>query len=139
MTRRTERLGNLIRSIIAEAILGKLSDPRVEPARTSVTRVEVTEDLLTATVYVSVMDEPKRQKLALEALRKASGYFQELVGRQIHVRHTPVLKFELDERFKKTLETYQLIDEAMAEIHEKEADSDEASGHTDPGDNETRA
>jgi ribosome-binding factor A len=121
MSRRTQRVANVIRQIIGEAILGKLADPRVDPARTSVTRVEIDEELTDARVYVSVMDDPTEQKLAVEALRHAKGYLQEQVGRQLRIRHTPHLTFELDEQFKKTLETYRLIDEAMAEIRQKDA------------------
>jgi ribosome-binding factor A len=131
MSRRTQRVANVIRQIIGEAILAKLSDPRVDPARTSVTRVEIDEELTDARVYVSVMDEPAHQKLAIDALRHAKGYLQEKVGSQLRIRHTPHLTFELDEQFKKTLETYRLIDEAMAEIREKDAaeqDESAASG-----------
>ncbi len=39
--------------------------------------------------------------------------------RQIQLRNTPVLEFVQDEKFKKTLRTYQLIDQAMAEIRAK--------------------
>ncbi len=125
MSRRTQRVANVIRQIIGEAILGKLADPRVNPARTSVTRVEIDEELVDARVYVSVMDEAPNQKLTINALRHAKGYFQEQVGRQLRIRHTPSLTFELDEQFKKTLETYRLIDEAMAEIRQKEDDTPE--------------
>jgi ribosome-binding factor A len=109
----------LIRETIGQLLLTKLSDPRIDPALVSVTRVVVPEDLLTARVYVSVTGTESQQRTALRALRHAAGRIQELMMRQIQLRYTPVLEFVPDEQFKKTLRTYQLIDQAMAEIRTK--------------------
>jgi ribosome-binding factor A len=119
MSRRTERVASLIRDTIGQLLLTKLSDPRIDSALTSVTRVEVPDDLLTARVYVSVVGTESQQRNALRALRHAAGHIQELMMRQIQLRFTPILDFALDEQFKKTLKTYQLIDQAMAEIRAK--------------------
>ena len=129
MSRRTERVSNLIRKIVAQLLLTKMSDPRFDPAKTSITRVEVPSDLLTAKVYVSVMGTEGEQRNVLRALRHASGHIQELLGRQITLRQTPILEFVLDEKFKKTLKTLDLIQQAMDEIHEK--DVTQTSGETD--------
>jgi len=120
MSRRTQRVGNLIRQTLAEVLLSRLSDPRIDPARTSVTRVEVPEDLLTATVYVSVLGDEAVERRTIRALRHAAGHVQELMMRRISLRHTPVLSFELDTRFKKTLQTLEIIDRAMDEIRQKD-------------------
>ena len=120
MNRRTERVCRLLRDAIGEVVLSRLSDPRIDPARTSVTRVEMPDDLLTARVFVSVIGREGEQRRTLQALRHAAGHIQELMMRDIRLRHTPLLSFELDVRFKKTLETIGLIDQAMAEIRERE-------------------
>jgi ribosome-binding factor A len=120
MSRRTQRVANLIRQTLGEALLSKLSDPRIDPVKTSVTRVEIPEDLLTAKVFVSVLGTAAEQRRVLRALRHAAGYLQERMMQQISLRHTPVLSFEIDRRYKKTLETLDLIRQAMDEIHEKE-------------------
>jgi len=120
MTRRTERVGSLIRDTIGQLLLSKVSDPRIDPARASVTRVEVTDDLLTAKVFVSVMGSEGQQRRTLRGLRRASGRVQEVMMRRIKLRHTPVLEFVLDNEFKNTLETLRIIDQAMAEIRHKE-------------------
>ena len=120
MNRRIERVGALIRNTVGELLLSKLSDPRVDPARTSITRVEVTEDFLAAKVFISVLGSEGEQTRTLEALRHAAGRLQELMMRQIRLRHTPVLMFEVDKQFKKTLATLNLIEQAMTEIRQKE-------------------
>jgi ribosome-binding factor A len=119
MSRRSERVASLIRDTIGQVLLTKLSDPRIDPALVSVTRVVVPEDLLTARVYISVAGTESQQRCALRALRHAAGRIQELMTRQVQLRNTPVLEFVQDEQFKKTLQTYQLIDQAMAEIRDK--------------------
>ncbi|NBB94496.1 MAG: 30S ribosome-binding factor RbfA [Planctomycetes bacterium] len=135
MSRRTERVGSQIKRIIGRLMLAKMADPRLDPALTSVTRVEVPEDLMTATVYVSITHaDEKQERTTLAALRHARGYIQEAIGDQIRMRHTPVLEFKIDRRFKKTMETLNLISEVMDEIHQKEqakadgSDADDASG-----------
>ncbi len=125
MSRRTERVGNLMRSLIGDVILRKLSDPRIDPARTSITRVEVPTDLLTAKVYLSVMGEPAMQRRTVEALLSASGRIQLLIRDDLSLRHMPKLEFLLDVRFTKTLETLNIIQQEMDLIHEKEANAAE--------------
>ena len=134
MSRRTDRVGNLIRQILAEAVHRRLSDPRIDPARTSLTRVEVAEDLLTAKVFVSVLGTEADERRTLRALAHAAGRLQEMMRREITLRHTPVLSFLPDVQFKKTLKTLQLIDQAMDEIRQKEQARAEAAGGPDaPG------
>ena len=122
MSRRTQRIGNLIRQTLGQALLSKLSDPRLDSVRTSITRVEVPEDLLTAKVFVSVMGTEAEQSRVIHALKHASGHLQELIGRQISLRHTPILSFEVDKQFKSTLETLDLIQRAMDEIDQRQRD-----------------
>jgi ribosome-binding factor A len=120
MSRRTERVGNLIRNTLGQLLLSKMSDPRFDSARTSITRVEVPEDLLTARVYVSVTGSEEDQHKTIAALQHAVGYLQERLGRGIRLRNTPKLSFEIDVKFKKTLETLSLISEIAEERRAKE-------------------
>ena len=120
MKRRTERVTSLLRDTIGQILLSKISDPRIDPARVSITHVEMPEDLMTARVFISVMGTEPQQRNALRALQHAAGRIQELMMRDISLRNTPHLEFVEDKTFKKTLETYTLIQKAMQEIHEKE-------------------
>jgi ribosome-binding factor A len=131
MSRRTQRVGNLVRQTLGEILLSKLSDPRIDPARTSITRVEVPEDLLTAKVFVSVLGTEGQQSRTVRALQHAAGHLQELLRDRVALRHTPVLSFQLDTQFKKTLETLGIIQQAMDEIHEKEQ-ARQGEGQADP-------
>jgi len=130
--RRTDRVASLIRRTLGQLLLSKLSDPRIDPGRTSITHVEVSEDLVAAKVYVSVQGTEAEQRNALRALRHAGGHLQELMMRGIRLRHTPVLEFVPDIEFKKTLETLQLIDQAMAEIRPQPGD-EQIDSQAEPG------
>ena len=120
MSRRKERVSSLVRRTLGQLLLSKLSDPRVDPARTSVTEVEVADDLLSAKVHVSIIGTEQQQRTAIRALQHASGHIQELLMDQIRLRHTPVLRFILDTKYKKTMETLRIIDEAMAELKDEQ-------------------
>jgi len=139
MSRRTERVANLLRNTIGQLLLTKLSDPRVDPARTSVTRVEVPDDLLTAKVYVSVIGTEAEQRRTLRGLQRAAGRIQALMKKQVQLRHTPVLHFVLDETFKKALRTLEIIQETSEELRRKdevrEASRTEGA-ETDPRDDQ---
>jgi ribosome-binding factor A len=121
MTRRTQRVGSLVRDTLGRLLLADLSDPRIDPARTSIVRVEVPEDLMTAKVFVSVLGDEALQRKTLRALKHATGHIQELLGRRLSLKHTPKLTFEFDKNFQETLEIYRLIDDAMQEIRDKDA------------------
>jgi len=122
MSRRTERVGNLIRNTIGQLLLTKLSDPRIDPAKTSVTHVEIAEDLVTARVFVSIIGTEAEQRRALRGLQRAAGRVQQLMMQQIKLRNTPILEFVSDKKFKKTLQTLQLIEQAADEIRKDEAE-----------------
>ncbi len=121
MSRRTKRISNSIKYIIAQTILTKLSDPRVDSARTSVTQVEVPEDLLSARVSVSVIGTESQQRRTVEALQNASGFMQDIISSRLRLRHTPVLNFVVDKRLKNAMDTMELIDKAMEEIRDRES------------------
>lgn len=113
MSRRTERIGSLIRQIVADAIQSRLSDPRIERL-TSVTRVEVTADMSLARVHVSVLAPPARRKLTLTALHSAARRMRAVVAEQLSTRTTPEIAFCLDESIQHGIETQRAIDEALA-------------------------
>ena len=131
MSRRMERIGSLIRSVLARAIQERLSDPRIEPM-TSITRVDVASDLSVARVYVSVMAKPPRQKLTLEALQNAGGRLRAEIADQVVLRHVPALQFKLDHSLQQSFETVRQIEAAMAEYEDQPSDDPSAEGDESP-------
>lgn len=120
VSRRTERIGSVIRAVLSHEIQMRLSDPRIETL-TSITRVEVAADLSVARVYVSVMAPEARQRLCLTALQHAAGRLRAAVGRQVRLRQLPQLVFHLDDSIQRAFQTVQQIDAAMAELEARAA------------------
>lgn len=118
VSRRTERVASLIRTLLAEAIQTKLHDPRIPPI-TSITEVEIDPEFSRARVYVSVLESDPKRKLCIEALQSSAGLLRRQIGGDLHLRRTPVLDFHLDDSLRHGFETVQLIDQAMAELEQR--------------------
>jgi ribosome-binding factor A len=116
-TFRSQRVANIVRTVVGSAISGKLSDPRIEPL-TSVTRVEVSPDLEYAKVFVSVMGTVAVQRRTMRGLDSATGLLQTLVARELPIRQCPRLSFHLDESIQRAAETIRIINATMAEYEE---------------------
>lgn len=97
---------------MAEAILTRLSDPRIAPV-TSVTRVEVSPDFATAQVFVSVMADETHRKLTLRGLEHAGGRLRALVAEQLTLRKIPRLVFKLDDSVRRGAEMVETLDALM--------------------------
>ncbi len=94
MSRRTQRVGELLQGELSQLILRSVQDPRVR--MTSVAAVDVSPDLRRAVVRISVLDDEQREE-SLAALRNAAGFLRhQLAHRLRHMRVTPELIFEID-------------------------------------------
>ena len=107
---RREKLASLVRHIVGEAIVHRLHDPRVAPL-TTVTRVEMTGDLLLARVYLSVPGDDAAESRTIAAMRHAAGYIQRMVARELSIRQCPELRFEVDKAVKGVRRTMELLDD----------------------------
>ncbi len=94
MTRRTERVSDLLRAELADLILREIKDPRIRLV--NLTGVEVTSDLRRAIVRVSALGDDTQREEAVEALRHARGFLRTELSRRLRTRVTPELIFELD-------------------------------------------
>lgn len=91
-TPRMRKVNSVLREVLADEI-ERLTDPRLELV--SVTGVDTSPDLRRATVFVSMLDLDRGPD-ALEALSRASARLQSAVARQVRMKYTPQLYFELD-------------------------------------------
>lgn len=107
---RKEKLSSSIREIVSDHIAHRLNDPRISPF-TTVTRVEVSGDLLSVKVFLSVMGTDVEERKTMAAITSAAGHIQRRVGGEIQLRQCPQLRFLVDESVKVARETMALIDE----------------------------
>ena len=122
-TRRMAKVNEAIRESIATEALFGLKDPRVK--NVTVLRAEVSPDLRTAKVYVSVRGDEKTQLLTMHGLRSAKGYLQSKLADRLQTRYTPVLTFVLDQSVKITAQTSAVIDKAMRDSGLRPSSEDE--------------
>ena len=126
-TRRQEKVARVVKEAVSDAITHHLSDPRIE-GFVSVTRVEMSPDLRNANIYLSIFgkDEASQNKTFI-AITHAKSRIQSMVGGKLHSKFCPVLHIYRDEKFKKTLETMEIIDKAVSEFENR--DHEEALGN----------
>jgi ribosome-binding factor A len=130
-TRRQEKIARVVKEAVSDAIANHLSDPRLEDAFVSVTRVELSADLRIANVYLSMFGGAESaQNKAFNAILHARNRIQFLLAGRIKSKFCPVLNLHKDDKFKKTLETLNLIDKLVGESGDKDSsppDSSEAN------------
>jgi ribosome-binding factor A len=120
MTRRTERVNELLRAEISEILQRQVKDPRLD-LLFSVTEVDVAPDLKSARVYVSMMSNEDEVENAFRALKAASPYIRhELRGRLTSLRYTPELSFLRDRSIERGAQLSALINQVAAEHTEPE-------------------
>lgn len=112
-TRRIAKAAEAIRETVSMTILVGLRDPRVK--NVTVLRAEVSGDLRSAKVYVSVMGDAKAQSLTMHGLESARGFIQAKVADRLQTKNTPVIKFVLDPGVKLSAETSQTLREVLPE------------------------
>lgn len=123
-THRLARVAEVVREVASETILFELRDPRVKTAGVTVTRAEVSGDLQHAKIFVSVMGSPQEQQLCMYGLRHATGFVQAKLAKRLQTRFTPVVRFQLDEGVKKSIEMTRLINEALGHARPVAASDD---------------
>ena len=107
-SQRLTRINEEIRREIAEFVRSEIKDPSVQDAMISVVAVDTTNDLKTAKVYISVLQENKKQDV-MAALTKAQGYIRREVARRINLRNTPEFLFRLDESIERGMQMSKMI------------------------------
>ncbi len=91
---RIDRISEEFRRELDAVIREELRDPRID-GTWSITRAEVTGDLRFAKVYISVLEDDKREPL-MEALKNAKGYLRRAMGKRMIIRTSPELVFVSD-------------------------------------------
>jgi ribosome-binding factor A len=105
------KVNSTLREVLAEEI-ERMSDSRLELV--SVTGVETSPNLRHAVVYIDVLSADASE--ALTALDHASHRLQSVIARQVRMKYTPVLEFEVDPG----VSGGERIDAILRSLHEEE-------------------
>lgn len=105
----SNRIGRINDEIQRElaAQLRNLKDPRVS-GMVSITRVDTTNDLRYARVYVSVLNKDQ-EKDVLKGLKSAAGFLRRELGHALQLRCTPELQFIGDDSIQHGAHILELL------------------------------
>jgi ribosome-binding factor A len=109
---RMRRVNEAVREVLGDAVAQDLKDPRI--GFVTVTDVRTSPDLRHATVFVSVLGTEVERQATLDGLRSAHGVLQARVGRELRMKRTPVMTFELDNTAERADRVERLLGEENA-------------------------
>lgn len=126
-TRRTSRVGEMLRDALVEVLRHDVKD--VAQGLASVNEVEVSPDLHLARVYMSGFNEEETREV-VRLLQQRAPRIRSLLGKRIRLRYTP----ELDFRYDETAARAGRIESLLHDLKPSHDDNDDK--HTDDTDDE---
>ena len=112
MSRRVDRVNELLRLEISQLLARQVKDPRLSGVIT-ITEVRAAPDLRTALVLVSVMGDNETKKTALAGIQSAAKFMRRELRDRVSLRYVPFLSFTLDD----SLETSDRLMGMLNQIH----------------------
>jgi ribosome-binding factor A len=91
---RMKRVNEACKEALGEILQGEMKDPRI--GFVTVTKVEVSQDLQQAKVWISVLGKEEEAEESLAALERAKGFLRRELAQRVRLRYTPELKIHLD-------------------------------------------
>jgi ribosome-binding factor A len=90
---RARRVADLVQAELSRLLIAEFQDPG--SGLITVTRVEMTPDLLTARIFLSVFGEGDPAAL-IERLDRSKGYLRRTLASRVKLKYNPELFFALD-------------------------------------------
>lgn len=128
---RIRRVAEQIRAELSQILRDEVRDPRIRLV--TVTRVKLARDLGVATIFYSPLGEdPSEQRSAeLEAAMTAvTGFARRLLSHRMKLRHTPSLRFILDDSIAEGSQTLELIRSLDVQPQDPQTEKNEENGET---------
>jgi ribosome-binding factor A len=115
------RVSAHLHEALASLLAQKVRDPRVQGV--TITGAQVSGDGSVARVYYSVLGDGAKRGNAQQGLESVARFLRGEVGRVLHLRNAPELRFEFDA----SLETGERIETLLRRIHDAEAGAADAA------------
>ncbi len=123
-SQRQLRVGELIRRTLSEILnRGEIHDPDLNRMSITVSEVRVTPDLRIATAFVLPLGGKNKDE-AIAALARNKGEIRHVITKQMSVKHSPDIRFLLDDTFDRMDETNRLF--AQEDVRRDLAAKDDA-------------
>jgi len=120
VSRRTERVAEQIQAEVADIILRKVRDPRIEGV--TITGVDVSPDLRYARIYWMTDGALDRRRSTASGLESVRGFIRRELGYRMRVKNTPELRFIYDESLDRAARIEELLKQAAISDAEKTAE-----------------
>lgn len=114
---RVSRTSEDIKREIA-AIIRELKDPRINDKMLTVVRCEVSGDLSFVKAYISAIEGLETAETAVKGLNGAVGLIRREVGKRLHLRKTPEIKFFADDSVEHGMKIFKMLDDIKEEKNE---------------------
>ncbi|PKB80134.1 MAG: ribosome-binding factor A [SAR202 cluster bacterium Io17-Chloro-G9] len=96
MSRRTDRINELLRQEISQLLVRHIKDPRLSGVIT-ITEVNTSGDLRNALVLLSVMGDEEAKRNALKGIESAATFLRRELRDRLALRYVPFFRFALDD------------------------------------------
>jgi len=116
---RADRVAELIKHEVSDIITRKLNDPRV--GFTSVTAVDIGNDLKNARIYVSIFGTPEEKKATMDALFSATKFVRGELGHRLQLRDVPEILFRQDDSIEKGAKVFEIINKLQQEKEKRKS------------------
>jgi ribosome-binding factor A len=111
--KRSQRIQELIHEEISKLVQSGLKDPRI--GFTTITKVEVTDNLKLAKIFVSVMGSEKEKSDTLDGLNSGKGFIRNTMGKNLYLRYLPELEFRRDDNADHVEKISRILNELHSE------------------------
>ena len=112
MNVKIERINRMIMEEVSKILMLEIKDENIKFV--TVTDCDTSNDLSYAKIYVTVLEEDKKEE-TLKALNKASSFIRSELAKRIEIRNIPELKFYYDE----SISYGEKIDKIIDKINEE--------------------
>ena len=106
---RLERVNSLLKRVIAEAMFSVMQGDTVQPGVIAATDVAGGKDRRDANVKISVFGDDALKETALQHLKHNAKRFQAIINREVRLKFTPRLNFQLDLSLEKGDEVLAIL------------------------------
>src|SRR5688500_16653717 len=115
MSRRTERVNELLREEISEILRREARDPRLD-TMVSITEVDTAQDMSHAKVHVSIYGTEDERTAVMKALQTARPFVQRLLRQRLpDLRMIPELSFHRDDSIERGVRLSSMLDDLARE------------------------
>lgn len=124
-SQRQLRVGELIRRRLSEVLArGEVHDPDLQGQSITVGEVRCSPDLRVATAFVLPLGGHGAEE-ALAALRRNRAELRRMVNKQLALKFSPELRFQIDETFDRMDETRAMFAQAAVQRDLTETEDDD--------------